>query len=200
MSDGPRACPQDWEGRYRAGDVPWDLGRAPPVLERLLERLSGQTLRVFVPGCGRGHDALAWARAGHRVTALDLAPTALAQARERAGAAGLPLDLRVGDVLDPPPDLQGAFDAVWEQTCFCVFPPERRAAYVEAVADVLAPGGRLHALLWAHGASGGPPYDVRRGDARRLFAARFQDLRVEDVPAWNDARWDEFLLTGTRAG
>jgi SAM-dependent methyltransferase len=190
----------DWERRWAAGDTPWDLGRAPAVLDDLLAGLADGPLCVLVPGAGAGHDALAWARAGHVVTAVDVAPTALVRCRESARKAGLAPTLLVADLFALPQDLRGAFDVVWEQTCFCAIPPTRRPDYARAMADVLRPRGTLHALLWNHGRPGGPPHDVRREDAQRVFAPFFEPISLVDVTGSPAGRAGEFLYTLRKRG
>jgi SAM-dependent methyltransferase len=171
-----------WNARYETGHTPWDLGRAPPALLRLLGEIGPARLRVLVPGAGRGHDAFAWAEAGHDVTALDFAPLAVAALGAGAAERGLRVRALEADVLAPPPDLLGAFDAVWEQTCLCAIPPSRWPDYVRAIAGTLVPGGMLFALLWSHGMAGGPPWDVREDDVRRLFPPAFEIERIDPVP------------------
>ena len=68
----------DWAAHYAAANTPWDLGGPHPELS---QRLSDGDLapprdgaRALVPGCGHGHDALALARRGWVVTAVDLVP------------------------------------------------------------------------------------------------------------------------------
>src|SRR3954462_296908 len=58
--------------------------------------------------CGAGRHALALARAGYRVTAIDLSEDAIGRAR--AAAKGLPADFRQGDMRSL--DLDQLFDAV----------------------------------------------------------------------------------------
>jgi len=74
----------DWNQRYRTGDTPWEKGApAPPLLSWMAEHgpLTGD---VLVPGCGLGHDVRAIARASRdaRVVGLDVAPSALVQAKK----------------------------------------------------------------------------------------------------------------------
>jgi magnesium-protoporphyrin O-methyltransferase len=64
--------------------------------------------RVLDAGCGTGAFALEAASRGASVVAIDLSPTLVALARERAGA-GCGVDFRVGDMLDP---ALGEFDHV----------------------------------------------------------------------------------------
>lgn len=57
--------------------------------------------RVLDAGCGTGALALEAARRGAAVVAIDLSPTLVALARERAPAVPGDVDYRVGDFLDP---------------------------------------------------------------------------------------------------
>jgi len=61
--------------------------------------------RLLDVGCGAGREALGFARAGFRVTAIDIAPGMIAAARVNAERAGLAIDFRVQSVteLDEPP-------------------------------------------------------------------------------------------------
>jgi SAM-dependent methyltransferase len=198
MSKKPMRCKSDWDGRYQAGDTPWNLGKAPPHLEALVASLAEPALRVFVPGAGHGHDAVAWARAGHAVTALDIAPGAIAAAREVMAAEGVTFDAVLGDLFALPEDFAGAFDIVWEQTCLCALPPERRGDYARAVASVLRPGGRFHAVLWEHGKEGGPPWSLTEDVAREVLEPGFEIDAIERIPDWGTQRWNEFTVRAAR--
>ena len=65
-------------------------------------------LRLLDAGCGTGALAVEAARRGAQVTAIDLSPTLVALAQERA-PAGLGIDFRVGDMASP---ALGMFDHV----------------------------------------------------------------------------------------
>ena len=186
-----------WEPLWARAETPWDLGRAPRVLLRLLASLPRDRRRVVVPGAGGGHDAIAWAAAGHDVVALDLAPTAIAvlEARARSERPRGPLEARLCDVLAPPAELDASFDTAWEQTCFCAIPPDRRDDYARALHRLLVPGGLLHGLFWHHGRPGGPPFDVSLEDVRSAFSDGFA---MQDVCAVYDSpprRSGELLIT-----
>lgn len=193
----PAYCRGDWVQHYAHGELPWDLGRAPPCLEALVARAPAG-LRVFVPGAGRGHDAICWAAGGHAVTACDIVPQAVDEARALGEAAGVDVDWRVADVLALPAGLHGAFDVVWEQTCLCALPPADWPRYVDAMASVLVPDGVYHGLFWNHGVAGGPPWDVTEEKALAVLGARFRAESSETVPPWSPERWNEFLLTMRR--
>ena len=76
------------------------------LLSWLPEDLSGR--RVLDAGCGTGALAVEAARRGAAVVAIDLSPTLVGLARERAPAE-LGIDFRAGDMLDPS---LGTFDHV----------------------------------------------------------------------------------------
>ena len=65
-------------------------------------------MRLLDAGCGTGALAVAAAERGASVTAIDLSPTLVELARERANP-GLAIDFRVGDMADPQ---LGRFDHV----------------------------------------------------------------------------------------
>lgn len=169
---------EHWNARYRDGNTPWERRRPPPDLLELIERLGSTKLCVLVPGAGHGTDAIAWAAAGHDVTAVDHAPDAVRLSRERSRAAGHRLRILLADILDLPTHLCGTFDAVWEQTCFCALAPDQRRGYVGAMARALRPGGLLYGLFWEHGRSGGPPYNVSEACVRSAFDDLFEIISV----------------------
>ncbi|MFV8749327.1 methyltransferase domain-containing protein [Nannocystaceae bacterium ST9] len=181
-----------WNARYAEGSDRWDLGRAPPILDRLIAEQRARR-RVLVPGAGHGHDALAWARAGHRVVAFDIAPLAVASLRRRASEQGVEVDAREVDVLAPPVELRGEFDLVWEQTCLCALAPEQRRPYLQAMSHLLGPSGQMVALLWNHGNEGGPPWDMNPVLVEQLLVGLFTIDRREPVEGSIAERSPEWL-------
>lgn len=172
--DLPGTTPSDaafWDHIYRDEIGGWELGRATPPLTAWFTATPPGDLRALVVGCGRGHEARMLAGLGARVTAIDIAPSAIATA-QAIRAPDLEIDYRVQDLFDMPrgPD---RFDLVVEHTCFCAIEPQRRDAYIDAVADVLVPGGRLIGLFYAHGRPGGPPFTVDETSLRQAFQRRF---------------------------
>ena len=90
----------DWESRYQVGDMPWEKGLAsPPLLELLGKFQDWGSGPVLVPGCGLGHDVRALGVLGIPVLGLDLAPSAVARAREFPGTGMESYEL--GNFLDP---------------------------------------------------------------------------------------------------
>ena len=163
----------DWAARYLSGDTPWDLGGPHPELSarlqdgRLLPPRPGAT--AFVPGAGAGHDALALARRGWAVTAVDLVELLAPRVGpdlERKGGRFV-----VGDAIEF--GAEGAFDLVWDHTFFCAIPPGRREAWGRQVNSLLAPGGVYAALVFPvskPASEGGRPSGWRRPTCARRSA------------------------------
>ncbi len=116
--------------------------------------------RVLYLGAGSGEDAVAAARAGARVTAIDLSARMIERLRRRMARKGLTAELIAGDALalDPEP----LFDAVCGNYFFNVFGPvdmpvvlARAATYVRPgghlmIADMSPPSGPLGPLAWLY--------------------------------------------------
>ena len=173
----------DWEQRYLTGVMPWEKGApAPPLIDWLSRnQLHGS---VLVPGCGSGHDVRELTRAGAEPTGLDLAPSAinLANSFSRVGAERY----RLADLFELPPEFVGAFDWVFEHTCFCAIDLKRREAYAAAVAAALRSGGRMLAIFYLDPGRDhpdeGPPFGTTRKELDRIFTAHFETVE-EYTPA-----------------
>lgn len=165
--------PASWEDRWRRGDTGWDMGApAPPLVAAVTRGDLAPPARVVVPGCGAGHDARFLAGRGFDVVGVDVSPAAVERATSLAAAEGVSPTFVKADLFAPPASL-GRFDVVWEHTCFCAIDPALRERYVDAVADLLRPGGRLFGLFFAIRPETGPPFGATPEEIRHRFARRF---------------------------
>ena len=167
----------DWEQHYRDGVTPWDKAApAPGLLDFLASANPAVQGNVIVPGCGLGHDvrALAISNGRPQVLGLDVSTSAVEAAYDVPAAAGE--CYAVGDWFDLKPNWLGAFDWIWEHTCFCAIEPEMRAAYVESAHAALCPVGQLLGVFYLdpyddeHQPGGGPPHGVEEEELEELFA------------------------------
>lgn len=185
----------DWAARYAEGDTPWDKGAAHPELERRIqlgELTPTGAGRALVPGCGRGHDAAALARAGWRVTALDAVDALLPDNREQIESAGG--RVVIADALTFGEGQPAAFELIFEHTFLCAIHPSERPQWAALVARSLVPGGRLtHVVFPADKPSeqGGPPHGTHPDQVRALLGEAFAEQLLE--PAERRARdtWEE---------
>lgn len=192
----------DWAARYRSGDTPWDLGGPHPELSVRLQdgRLAPPRpgAKAFVPGAGAGHDALALARRGWAVTAVDLvvdlAPRVGPELERKGGR------FVVGDAIAF--DGAGEFDLVWDHTFFCAIPPARRADWGRQVESLLVPGGVYSALVFPVGkpaAEGGPPFGMEEAHVLEVLGPLFRlDASGPVSRAVPRRTWRENWLTAIR--
>ena len=102
-------------------------------------RVHGDVLDV---GCGYGDNAVYLAKNGHAVTGLDISPTALSTAEQRARDAGVDVKFAVADStrLDGFTD---AFDTVIDSGMFHGLDDDGRRSYAAAVHRAARPGATL---------------------------------------------------------
>jgi SAM-dependent methyltransferase len=187
-----------WEQLYQAKKTPWDLGKpAPALLTYLKSPYSVPPGRMAVPGCGHGHDCLPLLAAGHEVTGIDFAPSAVQSTFQKfqptglAGSKGFLLERDFFNIHE----YDGYYDYVFENAFFPAIDPIRRRTYVYTIADLLKPGGKLIGLWLLVDGKGGPPFAVSRHDIYELFDEHF-NIEIAYTP--NDsvpARKNAELLT-----
>jgi len=117
------------------------LGHAGRVRNVVLGQIApGQ--RLLDLGCGSGTLAVAAARAGAEVVAIDRSAAMLSLARQKAAAAGVAVDFRQGDVAFPP--LGGErFDVATATFVLGELSGDSAALVLRRAAEALSPGGRL---------------------------------------------------------
>lgn len=131
---------------------PWDTGISPPeLMEHIASHPPGRALDL---GCGTGTNVLTLATHGWQATGVDYVPSAIRQARRKARQAGLKVDLRLDDVTRLH-GISGPFDLVLDMGCFHSLTPAGRAAYLQNLERLLAPGGTF--LLYTFLRGGAEP-------------------------------------------
>jgi 2-polyprenyl-3-methyl-5-hydroxy-6-metoxy-1,4-benzoquinol methylase len=169
-----------WEQRYQAEDMPWEKGEpSPGLVDFLAAHPELPRGTVCVPGCGSGHDAREWAKAGFSAFGYDLAPSAIRLATEKTSSAGLTAKFQLADFLrDDPPS---RFDWLFEHTLFCAIDPGARDEYVRAVLRWLKPDGQYLAVNYFIPDEDGPPFGTTREEQWKRFSSHF-DLVKDWVP------------------
>ncbi|BEL05077.1 hypothetical protein Q0Z83_032680 [Actinoplanes sichuanensis] len=181
----------DYDGIYRSGAAPWEIGIPQPALD-----LTVSGPRVLDIGCGSGEVALELARRGHQVTGVDVSAVAIEQARAKAAAEGLTIDFRVGDArslsLEP-------FNAVIDSGLLhSLLRYGGAAPYVDLLPRLTAPGGSLTILaISAEGAQG---WGVTEDYLKATFTApTWTDVTVSPIEVISTAGpLPGFLLQASR--
>jgi len=180
VGDGSEAVTSSgsWDSAYTMGWAPWDIGRPQPVFVQLAD--AGEiTSPVLDSGCGTGEHALMLAERGLAVVGVDIAPTAIGRARQKAVDRGLGVRFEVGDVLAL--DRLGlSFPTVIDSGVFHTFDDTDRPSYVRSLASVLEPSGVLHLLCFSELTPGTwGPRRVTQAELREAFADGWRIDRIE---------------------
>jgi cyclopropane fatty-acyl-phospholipid synthase-like methyltransferase len=183
-----------FESAY-AEQAPWDIGRPNKAFLDVADRISGSILDA---GCGTGDNALYFASRGHKVTGIDFLEEPITRARRKATERGLTATFLVMDALALK-DLPEVFDSVIDSGLFHVFSDEDRKRYIEGLATVLKPGGRLFLLCFSDEEPGtqGP----RRVSKKELHDAFAQGWVIDSIePSRYEVRPDLKDLTFSEGG
>jgi SAM-dependent methyltransferase len=152
--------PRDWNQRYAEGDIPWNTNRPSTELTRVLAETDLPRGRALEIGCGTGDDAIFLAQQGFEVTAFDLSPLAIQQAKEKAAKAEVFVEFLVADIRDLP-DLGEPFPFVFDRGVYHVVRQERLDAFLSMLDRYAQAHG--HYLMLAGNSNeanppkGGPP-------------------------------------------
>jgi SAM-dependent methyltransferase len=176
-----------WDSQAATFDREADHGLGDPGVRaawaQLLDRvLPSSYRRIADLGCGTGSLAVLLAADGRQVSGVDSSPVMLGQARAKAAAAGVVLDLHAGDAAAP--DLTtAAYDAVLARHVVWALPDPGRA--LAAWVRLLRPGGRLVLVegFWSTGSG------LHADDLRALVEAVPGLIRLEVEPLADPELW-----------
>ncbi len=138
-----------FESAY-AGQAPWDIGKPQKPFIDAADRITGSVLDA---GCGTGDTALFLAGRGCKVTGIDFLDVPIQRAKQKATERGVQATFLVKDALTLK-DWSERFDNVIDSGLFHVFSDQDRHHYVEGLATVLKPGGRLFLGCFSDSRSG----------------------------------------------
>lgn len=159
----------------------------------MAERITGSVLDA---GCGTGENALFFASRGQRVMGIDFLNEPITIAKRKAAERGLTATFLVMDALALK-ELPEVFDSIIDSGLFHVFSDDDRRRYVEGLASVLKPGGRLFLLCFSDEELGDQgPRRVSRKEIEDAFAEGWviegiEPSRFEVRPDLKDIRFSE---------
>jgi SAM-dependent methyltransferase len=174
-----------WDAIYsdmRPDELPWNAGGPDAELVRLVESGVIPVGRAIDLGTGPGHDAVCLAKAGFKVLAVDIAPSAIELAKANAKRAGLgvAIDFRVEDVLRLSSPANSA-TFINDRGCFHELAAKDRETYVRHIYDVLVPGGHLFLRTFSEKEPPRPgPHRFTKGELEDLFSAKFHFIEFKD--------------------
>src|SRR5215471_15258877 len=159
-----RQAGRPWDASYHDGPPPWDIGRPQPAVVRLASA-GGFAGAVLDAGCGTGENALHLASLGLLVLGVDVAETALAIARAKAGERGIEAEFAAADALALE-RLGRRFGTVLDCGLFHTFDGGERPGYVASLASVTGHGGILYVLCFSDDGPDTGPHPVSQAELR----------------------------------
>ncbi len=201
MTETPPSESSAWFDRLyleAAGDpslVPWAREAVCPIVAGYLEHNPGPG-RAIVVGCSLGDDSEAVAAAGYDTTAFDVSPAAIAWCHRRFPDSAAAY--RVADLFALPEEWHRGFDLVVEVRTVQSLPPSVRPDVLDAVASLVAPGGRLLLVALARAEEVipyGPPWAVSEGELQRLLD---EGLDIKDFRSVSGGSWSDFVAVYRR--
>jgi cyclopropane fatty-acyl-phospholipid synthase-like methyltransferase len=195
-----------FEAMY-AGQAPWDIGKPQKPFIDVADQISGTVLDA---GCGTGDTALFLAGQGCKVTGIDFLEVPIQRAQRKAAERGVQATFLVKDAMALK-DWSERFDNVIDSGLFHVFNDDDRRHYVEGLASVLKPGGRLFLLCFSDEEPGTQgPRRVSKTELHAAFAAGWaiesiKPVQVQVHPDLKDVTFSEggpkaWFLVVRRAG
>lgn len=166
---------------------PWDMeGPAPFVVDmEAAGRFRGDVLDV---GCGTGENALYLASRGLRVVGVDVAPSAIVKAADKARARGLDVQFAVADACELA-GYDGAFDTVLDSGLFHSLSEPDQQRYVAALHRATRPGAVVHLRSSrASEARQGPPEARQAPTEEPALPAFYADM----LEGWSEPDREEF--------
>ena len=161
----------------------------------MADQITGSILDA---GCGTGENALFFASRGHKVTGIDFLAEPINRAKQKAAERGMTATFLVMDALALK-DCTEVFDNVIDSGLFHVFNDDDRRRYVEGLATVLKPGGRLFLLCFSDEEPGtqGP----RRVSQKEIEDAFAEGWSIESIePSRYEVRPDLKDITFSEGG
>lgn len=176
--------PSYWDARYKSNEANWDTGSANPVFIQLLQKKELIVpCKLLVVGCGKGFDAIAAAKEGYDVTALDFSSEAIKSARTHAHENKVNINFIQEDffTLD-----NTQYDAVFEYTTYCAIDPSRRKEFALKIASITKPGGVFVSIVFpVDNRQGGPPFKIGivefYSNFKKYFKLIFSSTAIDSI-------------------
>lgn len=134
-----KSAQADFSKIYAESNPPWDIGKPQPPFIAVADQIVGP---ILDSGCGTGGTSLYFAARGEQVTGIDFVEEAIRRARVKADERDLHVEFLVKDAMT-----LGTWDkrfaSVIDSGLFHIYEENEQRHYVQGLAHVLKPGGRL---------------------------------------------------------
>jgi len=182
---------------YAETNPPWDIGKPQPPFVAVADQVVNPVLDA---GCGTGGTSLFFAARGLRVTGIDFVEEAIRRARAKATERGLSVEFLIKNAMTLG-DWDERFASVIDSGLFHIYAGDERQRYVQGLAHVVKPGGRLFLYVFSDEEPAAPGGGVSRQDLYDSFADGWdiesvQSVRGEVNPAFTAEFPEEYPKDG----
>lgn len=190
-----------WQQRYETDSIGWDMGEVSPPIKAYIDQLpeSAKRQAILVPGAGNAYEVgYLYEQGFTNVTLVDFASAPIKDFAKRY--PDFPAEqLICADFFELSAE-HYQFDWVLEQTFFCAINPQRRDEYVQQMARLLKPRGKIVGLLFNKDfGNNHPPFGGNLEEYQQHFISHF-DIEIMQ-PCYNShpARQGSELFIKLRA-
>lgn len=182
-----------WNARWKAGETGFHQPHINPYLGYYYGEAGAspeirQSLKVFVPLCGKSKDILWLSQNGYAVTGVECSEIALEdffresnlELEKQSDGSHVRyisgnIELLLGDFFSLEASQLGNITDVYDRASLIALPPEMRRDYASKMAGILSPGTRmlLVTLTYPQHEMNGPPFSVTEEEVQMLFSDHF---------------------------
>ena len=165
-----------WTNRYIAKDTRWDIGTVSTPLKEYFDKLTDKSISILIPGAGNGYEVEYLFNEGFtNVFLLDISEEPINAFKKRV--QNFPSkNLIATDFFEH----KSSYDLIIEQTFFCALDPSLRKQYIQKMAELLAPKGKLVGLLFNIPLNEDkPPFGGNKAEYKALFEPLFTIKQME---------------------
>ena len=195
-----------WKQAWEKGTLGWHSDEVDAILQKYLKQLcrDKESISVLVTLCGKSLDLPWLADQGHSVVGCELAEVAGKQLFEEnnisfsittiddfkvfSATDNKKLKFYAGDFFKVSASLVGTFDVIWDHNAFGTVSPSDRSRYIELLASLLVPGGKilLSNMEFDQRKVNIGPYSLNSEQINEYFGSQFEAELLERID-YNDS-------------
>ena len=170
-----------WNNKYLKNEFKWDLGSPTPIFKNWSQNIPDKSnVKICIPGCGRGHDALYLAKQGFQVYAIDFASEAINYLKNKSINLNVNLNMFCSDFFTLDKKFNAFFDYILEYTFYCAINPNKRSDYVNKCYNLLKDNGKIVSIMLPIDTEfyKGPPFKVNKQELKSNFINKFKIIKI----------------------
>ncbi len=183
-----------WHQKWQRGEIAFHERETNPFLTEHFGKLNlAPGSRVFLPLCGKTHDAAWLLASGYRVVGAELSELAINDLFAELGVepeichvgklvrySAKDIDIFVGDIFDVNAERLGFVNAIYDRAALVALPARMRELYTAHLMTITEAAPQLLICLeYNQLLLEGPPFSVKEDEVRQHYGAAYQFRSVE---------------------